>query len=607
MTAAERPSVPPSAALPWPRPRAIRPRGESRGWTLAAYAGILGGLAVMLVSAAQVQRGWAERRLAAERALRDHLLTAARTLAQEALGYESRQVRALLWPVLGAAGHTRARPLTLSEVSAFADSQLVAADLEEVGHRSYLRFVPGDDPAAPLRVEARGVLADDAVRARVLKPAVERALVRLFAGRGRVVHEPVPAAGGLPPLTLVVASERTRDGRVTALFGVSYARDASLAVNADAVRRTVPLLPASYNGVDWRSGRRAPDAAVRPDAGPLRATVAKVSADDNALLAIRVRDRQGRPLYAAPALRDTAGDAWRSPHAAELLLDAEGLVVEVALPRAAGDRLVAAAVPLDHERTMLGSMLALGALSAVAGAAGVQRQRQLARTRATFVTAVSHELRTPLAQICLLSDTLRERGAESPEQADRWLDSINREAHRLGDLVQNVLLFARGQQRRLAVIPVPTDLAALAREVVDAFAPLAAQRDVRVALDAPRAAWALVEPRAARHILLNLLDNALKYGPPGQTVTVHATADATGAMLTVDDQGPGVAEADRRRIWRPFVRATPEVDVIGGSGIGLSVVRQLAAAHGGRAEVRSAPGGGGRFVVRLPRARATPH
>jgi signal transduction histidine kinase len=117
----------------------------------------------------------------------------------------------------------------------------------------------------------------------------------------------------------------------------------------------------------------------------------------------------------------------------------------------------------------------------------------------------------------------------------------------------------------------------------------------------------LVDPGALTQIFLNLLDNAVKYGPEGQVVTVCVRRSADEIVLSVDDEGPGIPVADRRRVFDAFER----LDRLGapktsGAGIGLTVVRDLAVAHSGRAWVEAAPGGGARVAVALPAAIAPP-
>src|SRR6185312_5447405 len=106
---------------------------------------------------------------------------------------------------------------------------------------------------------------------------------------------------------------------------------------------------------------------------------------------------------------------------------------------------------------------------------------------------------------------------------------------------------------------------------------------------------------ALRQMLLNLLDNAVKYGPPGQTIVVGSEIAGDRARIWVEDEGPGIPHDDRQRVWEPYVRLSREAEAsTGGSGIGLSVVRELAALHGGRTRAESSPGGGARIVIELP-------
>jgi signal transduction histidine kinase len=112
---------------------------------------------------------------------------------------------------------------------------------------------------------------------------------------------------------------------------------------------------------------------------------------------------------------------------------------------------------------------------------------------------------------------------------------------------------------------------------------------------------------ALRQVLLNFLENAVKYGPRGQRVTVGAKGLDEVVRITVDDQGPGIAPRDRDRIWEPFRRLEGAAhSSVAGSGIGLAVVSEIISLHGGRGWAEDAPGGGTRMVVELPTARTRP-
>ena len=276
------------------------------------------------------------------------------------------------------------------------------------------------------------------------------------------------------------------------------------------------------------------------------------------------------------------------------------LIVRVALRPDVARHLVLGGLPKSRTPLLLGL---LGLTAALIGAVLLllRREYQLARVRADFVAGVSHELRTPLAQIRMFSETLLLRRVRTSEEERRSLEIIDQEARRLTHLVENLLHFARSERRATRAIVEPTDVAALAAAVVEGFAPLAAARGMTVRAEAAGPVVVPADPDAVRQILLNLLDNAAKYGPSGQTITVRAARADTRVCITVDDQGPGVPPAERDRVWEPFERLDRDRgSAVGGSGIGLAVVRELAALHGGRAWVADAPGGGARFVIELP-------
>jgi signal transduction histidine kinase len=145
------------------------------------------------------------------------------------------------------------------------------------------------------------------------------------------------------------------------------------------------------------------------------------------------------------------------------------------------------------------------------------------------------------------------------------------------------------------------ELSALVDEVVESFAPLAGSRGVTVRTSHSGQAVALADRNALRQVLLNLLDNAVKYGPVGQTVTAGTRVGVDGRVqLWVEDQGAGIPARDKARIWEPFRRLDHAVEAgISGNGIGLAVVRELVTAQGGTVTVHDAPNQGASFVVTL--------
>ena len=278
------------------------------------------------------------------------------------------------------------------------------------------------------------------------------------------------------------------------------------------------------------------------------------------------------------------------------------LQVEVALRPEMASKLVIGGLPKSRLPLILG-LLAVTAVLIGTALVQLRREYELARLRTDFISGVSHELRTPLAQIRMFSETLVLGRVRSDDERHRSLAIIDQEARRLTHLVENLLHFSRSERRAASVAPEPTAVAPLVQEVIEGFAPLAAVRGVALRAEVPEGLVAPVDPGAARQMLLNLLDNAVKYGPAGQTVTVGADGSNGVARLWVDDCGPGVPSSDRERVWERFWRLERDRGtVVAGSGIGLAVVRELATLHRGRTWVEDAPSGAGgsRFVIELP-------
>jgi len=278
-----------------------------------------------------------------------------------------------------------------------------------------------------------------------------------------------------------------------------------------------------------------------------------------------------------------------------------GLVSRVAVRAEA-----AGAAPADGRNPRLPLLLAVFGLTlGLVSVAIVQlrRQQELVRLRDDFVSGVSHELRTPLAQIRLFADLLESGRLATGEQRARSVRIINEESRRLTWLVENILHFSRSQRGAGRVAPQPVEAAPLVREIVDAFAPLARARDATFQVYADDGVIVRADSDALRQVLLNLLDNAVKYGPPGQTVVVRVELRGLALRVSVDDRGPGVPWEERGRVWEPYRRLARDAEgATGGSGIGLAVVKDLVELHGGRVGVGQAPEGGARFWFELPYA-----
>lgn len=319
---------------------------------------------------------------------------------------------------------------------------------------------------------------------------------------------------------------------------------------------------------------------------------------NDSLLAVRVTAPDGRVLFASErtidgslGVVDTLKGSYR------------GLVVETSMRPEAAEALVIGGLP----RSRLPLLLVLLAVTSALIAAAIlqlRREYELARLRSEFVSSVSHELRTPLAQIRMFGETLLLGRVRSENERVRSLEIIDQESRRLTYLVENVLQFSRSERQVLRMDPSPIALGPLVRSTAETFAPLAASAGASLAVRADDHLVVDADAKALRQVLLNLLDNAIKYGDPGQTITVGCVKQGDAAHVWVDDEGPGVAPRDRERIFDAFWRTENASDSgVAGAGIGLSVVREIATLHGGAAWVEESPSGGARFVVALPGAR----
>ena len=315
------------------------------------------------------------------------------------------------------------------------------------------------------------------------------------------------------------------------------------------------------------------------------------------LLAIEVTTPNGTPLML------TNNGTTSSLTAVDTLpLSMDGLRVRASILPVHAERLLIGGTPATRIPFLM-LLLLLSAALAVVALTQMRREVALARTRANFVSSVSHELRTPLAQIRLYLETLRL--GRAPDDATRaWsLDHIERETQRLGHLVENVLLFSRGAESSMLGTTEVRVVSDVVREIAAEFEPLARARRMSITVNIAADAEAALQPRALRHVLLNLLDNATKYGPAGQTIRIDVDASSQRARVTVSDEGAGVPEGEREQIWQPFERGTtPAARAAGGSGVGLTIVRELMQSMGGRAWVDQARSGGAAFHIELPLA-----
>jgi signal transduction histidine kinase len=238
----------------------------------------------------------------------------------------------------------------------------------------------------------------------------------------------------------------------------------------------------------------------------------------------------------------------------------------------------------------------------IAAIVQVNKERALARLRSDFVSSVSHELRTPLTQIRMFTETLLLERVRSPAEGRRSLEIVDQEARRLSHLVENMLRMAQSDRGTLRISTEPVDLGRLLHDTAERFAPLARAHDDRIEVDAADGIVVDGDPESLRQVILNLFDNAVKYGPRGQRIAIGLTAHDGLASITVDDEGPGIPLRDRTAVWSRFIRLDRDrAGSKAGAGIGLAVVRELVTLHGGRAWIETGPRGGARFIIEIPR------
>jgi PAS domain S-box-containing protein len=234
----------------------------------------------------------------------------------------------------------------------------------------------------------------------------------------------------------------------------------------------------------------------------------------------------------------------------------------------------------------------------------VSDEQAFERARSDFVATASHELRTPLAAVYGAARTLRRTDIEIPaDQRDRFLDIIVSETERLTTIVSQILLAGQLEEGRLDMTTAATDLKPLAESVLDS-ARLRAPEEIKLRLEQNgTSAVALADEDKLRQVLVNLLDNAIKYSPEGGAVVVELAGGHGRVRLAVRDRGLGIPPGEQERIFEKFYRLDPRLTRgVGGSGLGLFISRELVSRMGGSLTVRSQPGAGAAFVVDLPAA-----
>ena len=285
---------------------------------------------------------------------------------------------------------------------------------------------------------------------------------------------------------------------------------------------------------------------------------------------------------------DYAGELARGNFKAELIRQGRGeLGVLSSTLSATGQKLQGSAEALEREHAEL---------------------EKLERVRKDFVINVSHELRTPLASIQGYCETLLDGAIHDPENNTRFLHIIRQNAERLANLAADLVTLSRIElkQRQLNLQSWPASH--LLRDAADSVRPLAAKKKIVLIVSGPTLpAEVNCDHEAVHQILMNLIDNALKYTPEGGQILLAAAAAGDMVRFSVRDTGSGILEEEQSRLFERFYRVDKARSrQLGGTGLGLAIVKHLVLAHGGDVRVESAPGKGSAFSFTLPTSADAP-
>ena len=231
--------------------------------------------------------------------------------------------------------------------------------------------------------------------------------------------------------------------------------------------------------------------------------------------------------------------------------------------------------------------------------------RRVNKIRRDFVANVSHELKTPATSLRLLAESLQETIDEDPAQARLFAAQLKRETERLSQLITDLLDLTRLESEERVENPVPVDVRGVLLTVLAGMRSSARKKNITLQWKrSGRAAQYTVrgDETQLTSMFTNLVDNAVKYTPPGGRVEVAGGFEGSEIVIRVSDTGIGIPEGKLPRIFERFYRVDKaRSKETGGTGLGLSIVKHVAENHGGRVAVESTPGEGSTFTVYLPR------
>ena len=240
-----------------------------------------------------------------------------------------------------------------------------------------------------------------------------------------------------------------------------------------------------------------------------------------------------------------------------------------------------------------------------AGSVSLVELKRVNKIRRDFVANVSHELKTPATSLRLLAESLVDILDEDPEQAHFFAEQLKNETERLAQLITDLLDLARLESEEEVQNPAPVDVRSVLMVVLSRLRPAARRKNITLSWKRSGSATSYTvsgDETQLTSMFSNLVENAVKYTPPGGRVEVSATSDENEVVVRVSDSGIGIPEEGLSRIFERFYRVDKaRSKETGGTGLGLSIVRHVAENHGGRVAVESALGEGTTLTVYLPR------
>ncbi len=362
----------------------------------------------------------------------------------------------------------------------------------------------------------------------------------------------------------------------------------------------------------WRRSARDPDLVFGAQLAPralreLLSTLVRETPAPAPGITLGLLNERGTPIHGSRPTPPPAAD-WAHPLAASFIgpslplwrIAAGTHDPRLALAEQHRSRLVLATIVV-----LLVVALAFGGWTVMADA---RRQLAVARQKSDFVSNVSHELRTPLTSIRLSAELLAENRVRDPARQAQHLRVIQTEATRLQRLINNVLDFARTERAERTYRREPLDLNRLAHEVFESFEPQFQSLHFAATLEPwPHPLPLETDPDAVAQIVHNLVANALKYAATGAVLELRVRAESGAACIEVLDRGPGIPAGLEERVFEPFFRAEDSLtQTVSGTGIGLTLARQIARDLGGDVHYQPRPDGGSHFLLRLPLPDALP-